>query len=106
MLFNLKEIDGLIYSYMEWNVVDALGKTADDGKYLFIRDLWIHEDYKDRESIAQFIFMLDNDNRTKYVKGIYWERETKTEDGTFQRKSKLFKRTTCLRRVIKLLQEA
>lgn len=105
MLYTLKNNENLIYSYMEWNVVDYLGNTSNEGRYLFIRDLWVHPDYKGGDLINEFIVKLDNDKMTKYVRWIYWEREIETDGKTYQRKSKLFKRETCLRRILKLMQE-
>ena len=40
-----KNKDGYIYAILEWDVVDINGKTQNNGKYAYIRDLWIHKDY-------------------------------------------------------------
>lgn len=99
MLYTLKNSEGYIYAYMEFDIVDNNGKWKNEGNHLYIRDLFVHNNYDGEEVIKEFILKLDNDIRTKYVEKIYWEREVNGQ----MRVSKAFPREICLRRIKSLI---
>ena len=76
--------DGLVYSYIEWNVVDELGKLKENGEYIYVADLWIHPDIRFRNVINELIPLIDLDPRSHKAHSVYWtnlkhsERKTPT----------------------------
>lgn len=87
MISNLKDKDEKIFAYIEWWVCDSNGVPCDGGLYCNIKDLWIHKNYNGKKIIPLLITLIDQDERMKNVKWVYWYR-TKYND----RPSKLFKR--------------
>jgi hypothetical protein len=98
MLLTLKTDKGYIYAYIEFDVVNQFGIQVENGDTLYIRDLWIHKEYKGKIQIAKFIKMLDKLEETEKVEGIYWARRKDKFGKKAFRKSKLFTRKICLRR--------
>lgn len=92
MILTLKNNEGLIYSYFEWDIVRQNGQRDANGEYMYVRDIWVHDKYDGGEAIRQFIALLDADGRNLNVKWIYWLRDD-------VRLSKAFNRNTCLRRI-------
>ena len=50
--------DGLIYSYIEFNLVNRKGYKDPDGRYIFIDDLYIHNDFLNNGSIRHYIKII------------------------------------------------
>lgn len=92
MILRLHNLDGLCYAIFEWDVVDEKGRRQEHGEYMYVRDIWVHKNYKGKEVIGTFIKMLNEDNRNRNVKYIYWLRND-------VRLSRAFRRGTCLRRI-------
>jgi len=46
MVTTSKDENGKIIAYCEWRQVGPSGFDVQDGPYLYIADLWIHEDYR------------------------------------------------------------
>lgn len=87
MILSLKNEEGFIYSYLEWDLVDKDGSPHDYGCYVYIRDLWVHDSFDGREIILHYIQVLLNDRRTRFVRYVYWLRNG-------ERISRLFKVST------------
>jgi len=73
MLETIKDNDGKVVAYCEWNLVDKKGHTDSQGKYVFVRDMWIHETIKGVKSIRDFIDMIGL--RAPSAAWVYWERK-------------------------------
>ena len=91
MLLTHKNSDGFIYSFFEWDVVDKEGKFKNDGDYMYVREIWVHEKYDGQQEIKQFISELHELVENKFIKWIYWLRDGKKIKRSHSRK-------LCLRR--------
>ena len=100
MLIKLFNSDGLIYSYFEWDVVDEQGKSDNNGKYMHVRDIWVHNSFYGDKILLKFIYMLNKEKINKSVRYIYWTIRNST------RISRTYKRETALRRLECLYQMA
>ena len=99
MILTHKNDDGYIYSYFEFDVVDKDGKWKDKGEYMYVRDIWIHPDYRGLTEINKYIAEAEELKETKNVQNIYWIRTKWDEDGNVisQNISELFNREKCLK---------
>ena len=73
MLITLKDPGGKVIAYSEYGVVDNRGKDAEDGEYCFVRESWIHEDYRDKGLLQKMVLM--GGEQHPQLKWIYFERE-------------------------------
>ena len=108
MVLTLETENQLVYSYLEWDVVNSKGQRMPFDNYLYIRNFWVSPQCRNstEKIIKLFIKMLEKDETTVNVKGIYWQRTMKkSTDKSFQRVSKTFSRETCLRRINKFFKE-
>lgn len=55
MVYTEKTKQGFIYAYAEWWIVNKDGQIDRNGEYVFINDLWIHEDYRYKGVMRRFI---------------------------------------------------
>lgn len=111
MIDTLKNREGLAYAYVEWQVLDAAGYQSNDGQYIYVKNMWIHE--KRRESLA-FKCLINKIYRHPYSQKasfVYWEivRDLKgikmieEEDREFssKRMSKIFRKSYIVNKILK-----
>jgi len=91
-----KDINNKVIAYLESRVVGQSGFDKLYGEYLYIADLWIHEDYNSDWSIFREL-MNDAFRKAQSVKWIYFQR--KKYGG---RQSKNYSRST----IMKLLERS
>lgn len=91
MILTLKNEEDYIYAFIEWHVVNIDGKYDNNGEYIFIREVWIHKDHRNKGVLHQLILGLENSEVNKTVKYGYWVRHDR-------RMSKLYTRDHILRR--------
>lgn len=94
MIVTIKNNEGFISGFFEWDVVNEHGVPSDIGFYMYVRDLWVHPSYRNKNHLERLIDLADNDYRNKNVVWVYWERQTRDK-----KISRLFKRRTALRRL-------
>lgn len=76
MVSTLKNDDGYIYAFAEWRTTNDQGVAKDNGEYLYIDYMWIHDDYRQEFRILnKLINKIDVHENTKSVKYVYWETE-------------------------------
>jgi len=73
MISTLKNFDGLITGYIEWNILDPSGTPADRGEYIFVRSIWVHPKRRTRQAYQKLIFKIDRHEYSKYSHFVYWE---------------------------------
>lgn len=73
MIASLKDSDGKIIGYMEWQVVDERGKWKNGGEYLYIEDVWLHPSER-RKSLFKLIQLVVDHYFAFNCKWSYWER--------------------------------
>ena len=74
MINVLKNEQGLIYAYIEWSVLDESFHYAEDGRYVYIWDLWIHPDFTRLENFRKLIELIADDRRSWASEIVYWKR--------------------------------
>lgn len=55
MLTYLKDRDGKIEAFCEWKLVGQSGYEMENGKYLWVNDLWIHESVRNEGRLGMLI---------------------------------------------------
>ena len=73
MIVSIRNSEGFVVAYSEFEVVDNSGKRVENSDYLFIRKLWIHSQFRDflLGSVIKKIWRIIKHKGCKYV---YWER--------------------------------
>ncbi len=79
MIVTLKDRTGYVYGYAEFEVVDAFGQFKEEGEFLYIQEIWVHDHYRRSQAMKELITMMDKDPFTKNCDWVYWNR-TKYND--------------------------
>jgi len=74
MIFNLKNEDGYVYAYIEWQVVNEKGLVDDVGKYVHIVNMWVHPDHRNNGCITNFTELIFQHNLTRQCEFVYYNR--------------------------------
>lgn len=64
--------DKKIVAYCEWLVVDEEGQPDDLGSFVFIRELWIHHNWRRKNLIKTFVRIISD--KAPSATEAYWER--------------------------------
>jgi len=90
MIEQIRDSDDRVVSYMERMQTNEKGYGDDNGKYVFIRDVWVHDDYR----YARFMERMFSHvyKETPDADWVYWERHKKNGKLECFPKHKLIKR--------------
>jgi hypothetical protein len=55
MITTLKDDIGRIIAYCEWRLVGQSGYDKEDGEYVWINDIWVHQDFERTKRINRII---------------------------------------------------
>ena len=55
MITSLKDEQGRIIAYAEWRLVGPSGYDVENGEYVWLSDLWIHQDFERTKRINRII---------------------------------------------------
>lgn len=55
MITSLKDDDGKIIAYCEWRLVGPSGYEAENGTYVWVNDMWVHEAFRDTDKVRRII---------------------------------------------------
>jgi len=55
MLTNLKDNDGRIIAFTEWRLVGQSGFDKQDGEYIWVEEIWVHQNYRGKHLINRMI---------------------------------------------------
>jgi len=55
MITTLRNSDGLVYALCEWRLVGPSGYEVPNGVYIWINDIWVHEDYRGQHKVNRII---------------------------------------------------
>jgi len=95
MISTSKDNEGRVIAYVEWRQVGQSGFDKLGGEYVWLQNLWIHEDYRGKKILQYLIAdVLDKAPEAKYG---YFTREKYGD-----RMSKSFKRES-VERVVNVL---
>lgn len=74
MIEIVKDKSGRVISYLEWSLRNNFGLEDAEGKYVWISNIWTHEDYKDdKEILKKYIRRVIK--RAPTAKGLYFTRK-------------------------------
>ena len=74
MIKTQNDANGLIYSYIEYQVLNEKGQWDKDGEYVYIENFWIHPFYKGVNTLKRLIPLILTDPMTFKCRWYYWER--------------------------------
>ena len=63
---------GYVYAYAEWRLLNEYGFPFEPLDHIFIKHLWIHEDYRETKTINNLIAEIDKDPVGKDADVVYW----------------------------------
>lgn len=72
MIYTLHTKEDFIYAYVVFRTVDKFGKPKNFGEYIYIEEIWIHRDFRNRKILKKLIEHIDNHNQTIYATHVYW----------------------------------
>lgn len=72
MTHTLHTKEGFIYAYTIFRTVDIDGKPKNEGLYIYIEDMWIHDSYHFGKTLKELIKYIDEHSECKNAKFVYW----------------------------------
>jgi len=73
MISTLKHYDGLIYGFIEWQILDPSGFPKNNGEYIFVRTIWVHPKYRKKRAYQELINKIDKHEYSQNSHFVYWE---------------------------------
>lgn len=73
MVGTIKNLEGCIIGYIEWNLVNKQGQFNNNSEYLYIADIWVHEKQRWSNVFQELIRIVDNHPYAKDAKFVYWD---------------------------------
>lgn len=55
MITTLKDEGGKVVAFCEWRLLGESGLEVPSGKYVWVNDCWVHEDYRNKHKVARII---------------------------------------------------
>lgn len=98
MISSLKNKDGLIYAYIEWQVVNAKGQYEDNGSHVYIADIWVQENHRNRGIMKR---LLGKIKKHKFANGayeMYWVRKKYNDRLSIYKLDRLYSRIEVIKR--------
>ena len=71
MVETVKNGDGFILGYIEWNLLDKFGQFGNG--YIYIADIWIHDLWKSYGVFEELVRMVDEHPFSKDAEYVYWD---------------------------------
>lgn len=59
MITSLKDENDKIIAYIEWHVLGLDGQFKEQGEVISVQDLWIHDDYRGKNTLNKLIKTVD-----------------------------------------------
>lgn len=73
MIGTVKNSEGCVVGYVEWNLVNERGQFSDKSEYLYVADIWIHEGQRWSDVFTELIRIVDEHPFSKDAKFVYWD---------------------------------
>ena len=73
MIIDLKTNEGYVYAWCVYQIVNEEGKTDNNGIFVYIEDVWTHENHRG-ETLVELIAMILTDPYVDQCKYVYWEK--------------------------------
>lgn len=102
MVTSLKDDQGKIVAYAEWRLVGPSGYEVPNAEYIWVGDMWVHEDYRMMGFVNRLIdemirtvpqakygyfYRLRHNSKLRLVKREYIERRRQCYDPLFIRRN-------------------
>lgn len=55
MITSLKDSEGKIIAYAEWRLVGQSGYEVPNGTYVWVNDMWCHEEYRFKNKVGRIV---------------------------------------------------
>ena len=111
MISTLKNRYGFIHSYIEWQILDAAGYQQNNGAYIYIKNMWIHEKFRSTQSFKYLIDKIYKHPYSQEAGFVYWEVardeygkkeiEENPKECVNKRMSKIFKKEYIVNKILK-----
>jgi len=75
MIYTLHTKDDLIYAYASFITVDIDGKPKNEGLYIYVENVWVHNSYRDGKTLMKLVKGIDKHPECKNAKFVYWRRD-------------------------------
>ncbi|MDD5347855.1 MAG: hypothetical protein PHT59_04500 [Candidatus Omnitrophica bacterium] len=94
MVLVKKDAEGRIIAFAEIRMVDAAGADDKRGEYVWVNNVWVHEDYRQRGTFNRILKGFINKGAQDYpwAKYIYWQRDAHNNICLYDRE-KILRRT-------------
>ena len=69
----IKNEAGFVVAYCEWEIVNADGQFENNGKYIYIQNIWIHDKHRKTSLLRDLAEQIYNHRYTRNSKYVYWE---------------------------------
>jgi len=109
MISTLKNKEGLVSGFIEWQILDASGYQVKDGEYIFVRTIWVQPKYTGRRAYQLLIDKIDTHAYSKNSHFVYWQRlwdkdgnkiiDEENREVETRKLSKIFKRDEILNKI-------
>ncbi len=63
---------GFVNAYVDYDIVDSLGVQDENGKYCFVREVWVHKTVQKRRMLQGFV--MNEHKKFPQVKWLYFLR--------------------------------
>lgn len=73
MVETVKNTDGLIIGYVEWNLLNERGQFSENSEYIYVADIWVHEEYRKYTVFQHLIKAIDTHPFAQDAKFVYWD---------------------------------
>ena len=77
MITSLKDAEGRIIAYCEWRLVGQSGYETPNGEFIWVNDMWVHEDYRFKNRVNRIIDEIMR--LVPQAKYCYFERKAKNK---------------------------
>lgn len=74
MISVLNNRDGFVLGYIEWDIIDLKMNLTPSGEYIYIGDIWIHQDFRNGHALKSLIKLAYDHEFTRRCKWVYWVR--------------------------------
>ena len=72
MIITIKNLDEYVIAYIESNRVNMNGEYDIHGRFIFVEDIWIHSDYRDRKTFLELIELVHQSPFYDRCTKVYW----------------------------------
>jgi len=80
LIVTVKNDEGFVTAYLEFNIVDKFGRFDDDGDYCYVAEAWVHDSLKRTHVLWELVKKVCEHKNTQHCQWVYWVRERDPND--------------------------